>query len=56
MTLTETFTIDTITYKTDAETLTVLRSIIAAAHATGDNSAVAAVMFLGLKTGRIVKA
>lgn len=43
------------TYTTDAETLNVLRSIIPAAKASGDYSAVAAVMELGLKTGRIVE-
>ena len=47
------FELDGITYETDAETLKVLHSIIPAAKATGDASAVAAVMFLGIKTGRI---
>ena len=41
------------TYETDEETLEVLASIADDAHATGDPSAVAAVMALGLKSGRI---
>lgn len=40
-------------YQTDAQTLVVLRSIIPAAKSSGDNSAVAAIMSLGLHTGRI---
>jgi hypothetical protein len=41
-------------YKTDNETLAVLRSIVGAAKDSGDSSAVVAVMYLGLRTGRIV--
>lgn len=43
------------TYETDEETLRVLQSIIPPAKAEDDFSAVAAVMELGLKTGRIVE-
>lgn len=41
-------------YETDAETLDVLRIIIPAAKKSGDSSAVMAVIFLGIETGRIV--
>jgi len=41
------------TYATDKDTLEVLHSIIPQAKATGDYSAVTAIMGLGLKTGRI---
>lgn len=40
-------------YLTDPETLQVLRSIIPSAKATGDGSAVMAMVFLGMRTGRI---
>ena len=50
-----TFTMTGKTYRTDAETLSVLRSVVPSAKATDDNTAVAAIMFLGLKTGRIVE-
>lgn len=50
----KTFEIDGKTYATDAQTLDVLRSIVPDAKATGDASAVAAVMHLGLHTGCIV--
>lgn len=40
-------------YETDAETLIVLREIVPGAKKTGDASAVAAVMALGLAAGRI---
>ena len=40
-------------YETDQEALTVLRSIMPAAKASGDMSAVIAVMDLGEATGRI---
>lgn len=49
----KTFEMDGKAYMTDQETLDVLRSIVPDAKATGDASAVAAVMFLGLETGRI---
>jgi hypothetical protein len=41
------------TYRTDAETLSMIRSIVPAAKASGDASAIQAVMSLGLSTGRI---
>jgi len=40
-------------FTTDAETLQVLHSITASARTAGDGSAVQAVVFLGLDTGRI---
>jgi hypothetical protein len=40
-------------YTTDAETLSVLHSTVPAAKASKDTSAVAAIMALGLATGRI---
>lgn len=43
------------TYRTDPRTLSVLRSIIPAAKASGDSSAVQAVLHLGTTTGRIVE-
>jgi len=43
------------TYTTDNETLVVLRSIVPDAKATGDASAVAAVMASGMAAGRIVE-
>ena len=49
------FTMNGTTYETDQETLEVLRSITPTAKETGDSLAVAAVMALGLKTGRIVE-
>ncbi|ABW35085.1 hypothetical protein Dgeo_3044 (plasmid) [Deinococcus geothermalis DSM 11300] len=48
-------TLNGTTYRTDAETLAVLHSIIPAAKASGDSSAVQAVLALGLATGRIVE-
>lgn len=48
-----TFEMNGSTYRTDAATLAVLNSIIPAAKTTGDASAVAAIMGLGLKGGRI---
>ena len=42
-------------YQTDEETLNVLRSIVPAAHETGDASAVIAVIALGELTGRVRK-
>lgn len=52
-TLGRTFEMNGRAYKTDAETLKVLRSVVPGYQATGDVSAVAAIMWLGLKTGRI---
>ena len=43
-------------FTTDADTLHVLHSITASARATGDGSAVQAVIFLGLDAGRIQRA
>lgn len=48
-----TFELNGKVYRTDAETLAVLRSIVPAAKRTGDSSAVQAVIILGLQTGRI---
>jgi len=42
-------------YRTDAGTLAVLRSIVQSAKETSDASAVAAVMSLGMATGRIIE-
>lgn len=42
-------------FRTDAETVEVLRSIIPSAMESGDSSAVIAIVELGLKTGRIVE-
>lgn len=47
------FTLNGKTYTADDQTIAVLRSIVPDAHATGDSTAVQAVMALGLKTGRI---
>jgi hypothetical protein len=49
----QTFEMNGKAYATDLATLDVLRSIVPAAKATGDMSAVMAVMDLGLATGRI---
>jgi hypothetical protein len=51
--MTKTFEMNGKTYTTDAATLEVLRSIIPAAKASDDFSAVTAVMHFGLATGRI---
>ena len=55
MKLTKTFEMNDKAYKTDSETLDVLRRAVASYKTSGskDNSAVAAVMYLGLATGRI---
>jgi hypothetical protein len=47
------FELNGTTYRTDAETLSMIRSIVPAAKASGDASAIQAVMSLGLSTGRI---
>ena len=49
------FEMNGIAYQTDRETLMVLRSIMPSAKETGDSSAVAAVMGLGLHAGRIIE-
>jgi hypothetical protein len=41
------------TYRTDTETVEMLRGLVEAAKATGDSTAVMAVLFLGIKAGRI---
>lgn len=43
------------TYTTDKATIKTLQSIMDAAKTSGDSSAVMAVLFLGLKTGRITE-
>lgn len=53
--MTRTFELNGSGYETDAETLAVLRSIMPRARATGDSSAVIAVMALGEATGRVRK-
>ncbi len=47
------FTLNGKTYTTDSETVAVLRSIIGSARASGDSSAVQALLALGITTGRI---
>ena len=47
------FTLNNKTYRTDMETLEVLRSIMPMAREAGDPSAVIAVVELGIATGRI---
>lgn len=48
-----TFELNGKTYKTDKETIKVLRTIIPAAKKSGDSSAVIAMITLGELTGRI---
>ena len=50
-----TFEMNGKTYSTDQATLELLREIVPAAKATGDSSAVIAVMELGAKYGRIIE-
>ncbi len=50
-----TFTFNGKRYDADAETANVLRRIIPAAQATGDTTAVQAIFYLGLATGRITE-
>ena len=52
---TEQFELDGKVYCTDPATLSLLRDLIPVAEETGDSSAVAAVMFLGLHCGQIVR-
>ena len=54
---TKTFEMDGKSYETDAETLSVLNGIVKSYRKGGsqDNSAVAAMMALGMATGRIVE-
>jgi hypothetical protein len=51
--MTATFEMNGKAYRTDEETLNVLRSIVPAGKAANDMTAIAAVMHLGLATGRI---
>lgn len=51
--MTKTFEMNNKAYRTDASTLETLRSIIPAARAANDFTAVTAVMALGLKYGKI---
>jgi hypothetical protein len=53
--LTMTFEMNGKGYRTDPETLTVLRSIVPAAKASGDSSAVEVMMELGIMNHRIVE-
>ena len=53
--LTMTFEMNGKGYRTDEETLDMLRSIVPSAKATGDSSAVMFAMDLGLAGGRIVE-
>lgn len=48
-----TFTLNGKAYRTDLETLEVLRSVIEMARESGDSSAVIAIVELGQMTGRI---
>ena len=54
--MTHTFELNCKSYRTDFSTVSVLRSIIPAAKASGDSTAVQAVMFAGEMGGRIVAA
>ena len=47
------FEIDNKTYETDKETIEVLRSIIPSAKENNDTTAVYAVMYFGLASGKI---
>lgn len=53
--MTKTFELNGRSFRTDEETLNVLRSVIPSAKKNNDSSAVAAVLGLGLMTGRIVE-
>jgi hypothetical protein len=53
--MTKTFELNGISYKTDADTLSVLRGLMPSAKKTGDSSAVIAMILLGKMTGRIVE-
>ncbi len=52
----KTFEMNGKSYKTDAGTLEVLRSVIPAAKENNDFSAVTVILTLGLHTGRITEA
>lgn len=51
--LNKTFELNGDGYRTDAETLKVLNSVMPTAKKTGNSTAVQAILFLGLKAGRI---
>ena len=53
--LTHGFEMNGKTYRTDAETLSVLRTVVPRAKESGDSSALCAVMMFGQATGRIVE-
>ena len=52
--MTKTFKLNGKVYRTDEATLSVLRSVMPAAKATGDSTAVMAIIFLGIQTGRVI--
>jgi hypothetical protein len=52
--MTNRFRLNRVWYSTDEETVIVLGGIVAAAKASGDGSAVQAMLSAGLATGRIV--
>jgi len=54
-TLNKTFEMDGKAYRTDAETLAVLRDVVPAAKASCDTTALFAVMHFGKLAGRIVE-
>jgi hypothetical protein len=53
--MTKTFELNGKAYATDAETLKVLKAVVKSAKATGDTTAVQAIMEFGLMAGRIVE-
>lgn len=53
--MTKTFELNGKTYRTDDETLSALRSVVPAAKRANDGSAVQAIIFLGLATGRVIE-
>jgi len=50
----KTFRLNNKNYKTDNKTMKVLKSIMSSAKKNNDSTAVQAMIFLGLKTGKIV--
>jgi hypothetical protein len=53
--MTKTFQLNGIGYRCDAETLKVLNSVMPAAKASGDSTAVQVIIYLGIQAGRIEK-
>jgi len=51
----KTFQLNGIGYRTDAETLKVLNSVMPAAKKSGDSTAVQVIIYLGLAAGRIIQ-